>query len=201
MWWRKRRKPVAALREELTCPGCGYSLRGLAGDVATCPECGMRCDLAKLVMRSWIGPWYEAPGFGRILFPLVWPGFGWWVLLLVWTVEVHAYGRLPVFTVLLAALLAAGWVWSMWRLRRQMPGGAAILLALFAHAILLGHLVALLAVIVFVVQAAFAGSLRHAAPMLAGAAVSIGLIWLCRRGQRFIAERCIRRHLIDAAAT
>lgn len=197
MW--KKHKPVTVLREKLVCPGCGYSLRGLPGDVATCPECGVSCDLAKLMMRQWIGPWYRAPGFNRILVPLLWPGLGWWVLVIVLGFEMQS-GRLPAVTLLVAALLVAGWIWSMWRLRRLMPGGAAVLLALFAHALLLGYLVGVAGVIAFVVQTLRAGSLRRAVPMLAAMAVFTGLIWLCRRGERFIAERCIRRHLIDQAA-
>ncbi len=33
--WQRRRRRVAQLREELCCPSCEYSLRGLPGDVAT----------------------------------------------------------------------------------------------------------------------------------------------------------------------
>ncbi len=196
MRWKKH-KPVAVLREELTCPGCGYSLRGLPGDVATCPECGVRCDLAKLMMREWIGPWYRAPGFNRVLFPVAWPGFGWWVLLFVWLYETQAFGRPPILTLLLAAVLVAGWSWSMWRLRLFMPRWEAVVLALFAHALLLGYLAGLIGVIAFVLQAIKTRSVALAAPMVAFFA---GLMLLCRRGERFIAERCIRRYLIDQAA-
>lgn len=34
-------------------PTCRYPLRGLAGPLVTCPECGRRWDLAELARRQW----------------------------------------------------------------------------------------------------------------------------------------------------
>ncbi|MHC4109101.1 MAG: hypothetical protein ACYSTY_13560, partial [Planctomycetota bacterium] len=75
---RRRRAGVEKLREELACPRCEYSLKGLRGDVVTCPECGTECDLAKLMLGQWVGPWYRAPGFGRILAPVACVAIGMW---------------------------------------------------------------------------------------------------------------------------
>ena len=40
---------IEKLREEAICPGCKYSLRGLPGEVVTCPECGREINIALLI--------------------------------------------------------------------------------------------------------------------------------------------------------
>ncbi len=40
---------VNEIQQDLDCPHCEYNLRGLLGDVVSCPECGEICDVAKLV--------------------------------------------------------------------------------------------------------------------------------------------------------
>ncbi|MCH6550701.1 MAG: hypothetical protein IH804_01640 [Planctomycetes bacterium] len=84
---QRRRIGVDQVRQELTCPQCDYSLQGLAGDLVTCPECGTTSDLPKLILRWGFRPWYRAPGFSRILRPLVWPGIGFWLILFVLAVS------------------------------------------------------------------------------------------------------------------
>ncbi len=37
------------MRQDLTCPHCGYNLRGLPFPIARCPECGVTTDLARLL--------------------------------------------------------------------------------------------------------------------------------------------------------
>lgn len=49
-----------ALRNDIECPGCGYSLRGLPND--RCPECGVRIDTATIMYCS--EP-LELASFGR----------------------------------------------------------------------------------------------------------------------------------------
>ena len=53
---------LSILDRDVACPDCGYNLRGLSREIADCPECGLRCDVAKLLTRRWDQPWYKAPG-------------------------------------------------------------------------------------------------------------------------------------------
>ena len=48
---------------DVACPGCEYNLRGLYGPVVSCPECGLTCDVAKLVQQKWEKSWQHAPKF------------------------------------------------------------------------------------------------------------------------------------------
>ncbi|MHC4775344.1 MAG: hypothetical protein ACYTBR_08770, partial [Planctomycetota bacterium] len=125
--FRRRRARVAQIREELTCPQCEYSLRGVPGDVATCPECGTQCDLARLIVNQWTGPWYRAPGFHRVLVPVTCAGIGVWVVLIALSFELY-HGRRPLFTMLTAGVLVAAWGWSTWRLRHvdEIPADTAL---------------------------------------------------------------------------
>jgi hypothetical protein len=41
-------EPPGALDQDAYCPGCGYNVRGLAGDPIRCPECGNRYARAEL---------------------------------------------------------------------------------------------------------------------------------------------------------
>ncbi len=41
-------EPLAALDRDAFCPGCGYNVRGLAGDPIRCPECGTRYARSEL---------------------------------------------------------------------------------------------------------------------------------------------------------
>jgi hypothetical protein len=196
--FRRRRTRVAQIREELSCPQCEYSLRGVPGDVATCPECGTECDLARLIANQWVGPWYRAPGFNRVLIPVTFASIGVWVVLIVLAFESY-HGRTPLYTMLTAGALVAAWGWSMWRLRRMMPGGAAMVLALLAHGILAGYVFSLMATIGLLWRAVLAGSLAVAAPALVAVLPLAGLMWVCRRGEKYIAVRCIRRYLVYVA--
>jgi hypothetical protein len=195
--FRRRRARVAQIREELTCPQCEYSLRGVPGDVATCPECGTQCDLARLIVNQWTGPWYRAPGFHRVLVPVTCAGIGVWVVIAL-SFELY-HGRRPLFTMLTAGVLVAAWGWSTWRLRSMMPGGAAVGLALLAHGILAGYVFGLMGTIGLLWRAVLAGSLGVAAPALVAVLPLAGLMWVCRRGEKYIAERCIRRYLVHVA--
>ena len=60
------------LRDEATCPSCEYSLRGLAGDVVTCPECGCMVEIVDLLAGRWKQPLRNAPYFNLLTIPVGW---------------------------------------------------------------------------------------------------------------------------------
>ncbi len=195
---RPQRAKIERLREDLGCPHCDYRLKGLPGDVVRCPECGTECDLPKLMLRRWIGPWYRAPGFNRIIRPLVWPGIGVWIALFILVLEIRN-DRWPVWTTGFAVVVLAGWLHSMWVASKVMPGSRALWLAALAHVLFGGYLVAVIGSL-WLIVAFFVGSPTWGAILVAGLAPMAGLAYLCRKGEKFIAERCIRQYLIEAAA-
>ncbi len=196
---RQRLATVEQLREELACPQCDYSLRGLGGDIVTCPECGTTCDLPKLLLRRWIGPWYRAPGFNRIILPLVWPGIGGWVILLALVLELQ-FAHPPVWTSVVAFVVLTGWLLSLWLASNLMPGNRALWLSALAHVLFVGYLIAVVGSIWLIGAASFAGSPGTGAMLIVGLVPLAALAYLGRKGEKFIAERCIREYLIEAAA-
>ncbi|MHC4080577.1 MAG: hypothetical protein ACYS15_05055 [Planctomycetota bacterium] len=195
---RPRWAKVARIREALCCPQCGYSLRGVPGDVGTCPECGIECDLGRLIVNQWTGPWHHAPKFNQVLAPLTTVSLGVWGVLLVFTVEMQLQ-RTPTYTALASGSLVVAWLCLMWRLRNLMLDGAAMGLALLAHGIFAGYVVSLVGTIWLLWLAISAGSLMVAAPALAALLPVVGLAWVCRRGEKYIAARCIRQYLVQMA--
>jgi len=194
----RRRAKVAQIREELSCPQCDYSLRGVPGDVGTCPECGVECDLTRMIVNQWTGPWYNAPKFNQVLAPLVTVSFGVWGVLIVFAIELGLQ-RTPTYTALAAGVLAVAWMWLTWRLRNLMLDGAAMSLALLAHGIFAGYIVSLVGIIWLIWLASTAGSLMVATPALVSVLPLVGLAWAGRRGEKYIAQRCIRQYLVDVA--
>ena len=61
-----------SIRDSLVCLKCGYSLRGLGGDVVTCPECGERNNAAEMAAGQWNRRWYEVPLFHELKTPCTW---------------------------------------------------------------------------------------------------------------------------------
>ena len=63
---------VREIQADLACPQCQYNLRGLRGEIVSCPECGARCDVARLIAARWEKPWYKAPLFNLLALPVAW---------------------------------------------------------------------------------------------------------------------------------
>ena len=80
-----------------------------------------------------------------------------------------------------------------------MLDGAAMSLALLAHGIFAGYIVSLVGTIWLIWLATTAGSLMVAAPALVSVLPLVGLAWAGRRGEKYIAQRCIRQYLVDVA--
>ncbi|MHC4989540.1 MAG: hypothetical protein ACYTGC_01040, partial [Planctomycetota bacterium] len=192
---------IDRVADDLACPGCGYSLRGLQGVVVTCPECGSPCDRASMITGRWRGPWHKAPGFSRLLWPVTW-GFmlG---LVTLFTAASGSHGRQ---TLALLVLAVGGWIALLVMVRRDLRNGLAIPLALLAHLLLFGYLAGVLAIVLAVVRIGLLGWPRGttglANVLVWGAVIVASVVWMwaCRRGERFIAQQCIREHLLRLAA-
>ena len=106
--------------------------------------------------------------------------------------------RWPVWTTGFAVVVLAGWLHSMWVASKVMPGSRGLWLAALAHVLFGGYLIAVIGSL-WLIVAFFVGS-PTGAILFAGLAPMAGLAYLCRKGEKFIAERCIRQYLIEAAA-
>jgi hypothetical protein len=188
------------IRQDLACPGCGYNLRGLAGDVVNCPECGQSCDVAKLVKWNWAGSLHRAPGLNTLAWPAIWLVMGSVTIgcllaraLRLFDALVYGHGwrlTLLVFTVLCTAAILPVWMWLMYRAWRNWRGVGGLGLALLAHAI----------VGAFVVGPLCAGTCpwwwkRNPAATLGVVLVGVFFCWAGYQGYRYLAEQCIRRYL------
>jgi hypothetical protein len=185
------------IQDNLVCPQCDYSLRGLNGPVVNCPECGLQCDLALMIARRWEGSWTQAPGYSELLHPVVVFSTTPAVVLLALVYEFHTLdgnGKLTAFVMFAAACL---WALLLLRTRRLFPDINAIQMALFAHVLLLGYVSSLVLAAWSLIWA-----ITHANDwiwLLLGLFFAIAMAalpLLCRRGERFIALRCIKQYLL-----
>lgn len=203
---------VAAIAQDVECPSCGYNLRGLRGSIVTCPECGTRSDAAKLVSQRWTKPWHRAPGFNTLLVPCAWFAASYLLLVLIdvagfarihqplfnvsrgWTATVSA----PLITAALFLLFLLVWLWLMWRAWRLFQSMRGVWLALLAHGVFVGYLFVVLTGLGFLLNGVLMlgdEPVSAAILLLVSATLLIGGVWLCRRGERYIASQCIRRYL------
>lgn len=192
------------LRDDFVCPQCDYALRGLPGDVVTCPECGQSISITALIKRQWQGPWYAAPEYDTLALPLA------WTLVCVIgavfttvdfrTLSVHMtawhYPCIPL------SLLVA---WAIMRaVRRRFGDPDAFRLAILLHIVMILYLVG--ALLAFLEYARFSVAiwlLSWAQGLQLG--MMIGLILLlagvARRIEKYVGGQCIRRYLRHAAET
>ncbi|MCX5659699.1 MAG: hypothetical protein NTW19_08260 [Planctomycetota bacterium] len=189
---------IEEIQKDLACPGCEYNLRGLRGAVVHCPECGYRCDVAKLIAYRWKGSIWKVPGVRLVESPvLVAAVAGLFVALaIIGFISPNAdRGVIPVFLAIGFTLLVP-WFGMMVNVHRRWGGWEGVRLSMMAHGFIpiwyslsIGPLVAM---------GLFFSGLVIPGLILGGAVVAS--FWLCRRLDRRIAERCLRRHLAAKAA-
>jgi hypothetical protein len=189
-----------SIREKLACPHCTYSLRGLPGDVVTCPECGNGIDIARLVALRWTGRWFRAPMFALLSLPLAVIVVG-FILLGVLLGVAASLGADSVGAGLLIAgplFIFAVWVAGLALVTRRFGSGEGLWLSILCHAIFAGYFVGAPGFILLVVKviASFAQGFGYVS--LPGAVTAIGFAGLVATayfGERYVARRCIRRYL------
>lgn len=196
---------IQQVTQDLACPQCEYNLRGLHGEVVNCPECGEPCNIAKLIERRWTKPWWKAPKFNTVLMPAV-------TLYVAMLLSIpsnlagllltrNTVGELPVLMIWLL-LISTLWLWLMNRAYRLFDSQRGIWLALLAHVLVAGYLMALMiglsflmGLVMLIFTPSFSSQLASIAITLLILIVAIAIIYACRRGERYIAGQCIRRYL------
>lgn len=192
---------VEQILRDLACPHCEYNLRGLRGPVLDCPECGGRCDVANLVAARWTRPWWAAPGLKTLQWPAVCAFLGLPVAVVIGAPLSFA-SQSPAPLVIAIGVVAGVWLWLMVRAMRLCGGGRGIALALLAHALIVAYFAGGIGVLSAVMTAAFnfsEGDLLNATLGVLWAVACGAVIWLARRGDRYMGEQCIRRYLRESA--
>jgi hypothetical protein len=183
--------------QDLTCPQCQYNLRGLSGAVVNCPECGFRCDVAQLVARKLIGPWTRAPGYAKLLVPVAWLAVSSFGVLIVFLSAAGATGSPELATVLAVLCVLGIWTHLVVRSGQGFSDGSGMVLVMLTHVLFAGYISGIVGFIWGLMHSFTFGDLPG---LLIGFTIMIGsaaMLWGSRRGERLIAERCIREHLLQ----
>ena len=189
----------ALIRGDLTCPVCEYSLRGLPGDVVDCPECGARCDLASLLARQRLGRWYNAPGFVVLQLPVMWLTLSFWTGALLWGLTSFGRGSPRAFASAIALVIVVGWLAFLVYTRSRFGDWRGPVLSLLAHVLLAGYFTGVIGLFISIFGAGIFGAVFptpfNVVMLVLCVVACAALMYACRRGERYIAEQCIRRHL------
>ena len=191
---------TSQILQDLACPQCEYNLRGLAGDIVHCPECGLECNIPQMIARKWIGPWHQAPGFTRLLMPLAWLSFMLMFVFPCFMVEVTVRRGNGLVTSIGAAIMILGWLVLLRRAEQVLEEHRGALLALLAHLLFAGYIVSLTGIIMMIVVLLSRQTIVNLLFALVIVPAMIGLFVLCRRGERYIAEQCIKNYLLQRIA-
>lgn len=119
---------------------------------------------------------------------------------------------MPTTMLVVFLVWAAVWGWLMWRAWGVFAGAEGVWLALLGHGVLLAYLAGVmgtfvgLGIFLRLVLSAFRQNLavmEGVGYVMGGAVVllvAIAVMWVARRGERFIAGRCIKRYLLRVPA-
>ena len=194
-------RQIEKLREEATCPGCEYSLRGLSGEVITCPECGLIVDLVSLLKSQWTGPWHKLPTFKAIVRPVFILMCGLFVGYAADGITNHKFIGLAI-----SCFAVAMWGWYMVGLWRRCQLIHALKLSLLALVVYGGYFVGLFCVFVGLI-CVFMILLALISPsgivqvvsgiILFLVGIATWVIW--QIGDRYIASQCVRLYLLEQA--
>ncbi|MCC6679651.1 MAG: hypothetical protein IT445_02005 [Phycisphaeraceae bacterium] len=193
---------VEVVLRDIACPGCQYNLRGLYGPIVQCPECGLACDIARLVSLRWTKPWHRAPKFNHVCLAVTWAAMTPIMLAVVVIVEaamrMRTMSPAPFWAV--GMLMFAGWLWSLWLAYRVFDTWRGVWLGLLAHAIFATYL----ATTFIMLSAGINMVMFFASQWVSNTALVVYLIllgvllplsFLGRLGEKWIARQCIAEYL------
>lgn len=194
---RKPAKSLDEIRKEIHCPQCEYELRGQEGDVVRCPECGMLCNIARLVHQYWNGKWYQAPGMNIMLLPVA--------VLVIGTVGssiltgyIHFSLVMEGWVVfmMLMTCVVIGWIAALVYAAHRVKGGIWLgLLGHVAFGLMITGFIGTIFAGIRLVVVAVDGQSHLLLPALLILLPFVGAVFAARWCEKFIARRCIKHHL------
>lgn len=185
------------LRDEAMCPQCEYSLRGLDGDVVTCPECGVNVDIVTLIKIQWNGSWHQLPTYKAISAPafvLVFLMIGMFVGLLADGIKHHEAIGLAISSYLIAL-----WSWRMFKLWNRFEGGYALKISLLAHVVFAGYLIGIFCVFMILISFVSPTGFMQIAVGIILFAMGVAILVACQFGERYVSSLCVRLYLKEQA--
>jgi hypothetical protein len=184
------------IQTDLECLSCGYNLRGLAGSVIQCPECGVECDVPRMIANRWTGRWQQAPGYFILIAPLASMLFGALGLLFLFVWEMARLEGSGLLTFMLAVLLLGVWVHMLGRARTLFGDDRGLTLALLVHGLFAMYVAGLILVVWGILRTSRHAEWALIAMNLLMALFGSALLVLARRGERWVAEQCIKRYVL-----
>lgn len=188
----------------VACPNCGYALRGLSGSEITCPECGLRIDLAALVHHRAIDR-FDNPAYVELARPAMTLAAGVVVTGIVFWL---AGGFRPdsFWIMLVPGALLFAWMVQLARALATADRAAVGLLALLhvvymvGAPLVLGGIATVVVSLIGLVHAVgdnSTGAMLRTLGLAVGAAVvTIGGLLILRRLDRMAGRKCLRRQLL-----
>ena len=186
-------------REELCCLSCDYSLRGLPGDVVTCPECGARWNVIRLQTLVRVLSWHDTPGMGKMWAP------AWWLFCcsIVMLVVIFAFppsAEATAWVVALIVTMLAGWILFLRPNYTFFNDVKGLLICILAHGVFVGYLVGILLLLTTAVVGCFSyyDAQIFIPPFVVavvGTALAVASLFTAYRATKYIGRQCLRQHL------
>ncbi|HWB19004.1 MAG TPA: hypothetical protein VG711_01795 [Phycisphaerales bacterium] len=192
------------LRDNLHCPQCQYSLRGLPGPDIRCPECGRTWQSPELIAQFWKRKWWHVPAFTTVCLP----GFFLFLALIVLflasviVVDSHAMS-MPVFIAVYSAAMLAGWTYLCIRAVRIFGSSFAIAPIAVGHLAMVSLMAGAFAIfssIILLLDALMGPSASTASFVLVFLA-GLCLLMLGRAAERWIARLCLHQFIVNVVPT
>src|SRR5262245_4005624 len=190
------------IRDELKCPSCAYSLRGLPGDQITCPECGLAINVAQLTAAKWRGPWYRAPVLNTLALPVAWALFAPVVSMIPVFMASHRNNTAPMWLILFSfVVVVLGWIGLLALAVRRFGSAEAVWLSLLLHAVFVIYALGIIGTVSMIISVLINLPTATLAAIFngLGVVVCVAVIVAARLLDRFVAYRCIRRYLRSRA--
>jgi hypothetical protein len=188
---------IEQVLQDVYCPNCQYNLRGMLGNDVQCPECGEACDIAKLVAIQWTKPWHKAPYFNKLCLPLF------FCILVMFALPVVAFTIADFRMHYLFLLMCfAGWLACLAIPYHIFKSWVGVWLSLLLHASFAGliggaYTFVICSIWIFV-EPSIRITKRDNKWLIIYAALivlSLFVIWLSRKAEKFVARKCINRYL------
>ena len=180
---------------DLACPQCEYNLRGLRGPIVNCPECGVPCNIPRMIAQQWARPWWEAPGFNRLITPLAWIVISGCAVFVAYIFDLEQWKSGGLITAALALVALVGWAFLINWAPKEFEDERGIVLVIFLHALFVGYILGTVGALMLAIRALSSGSPIQGVVTLPVIAALVVMLVFCRKGERYVAEQCIKRHL------